>query len=173
MATIIIGLYYPRPRNHIRLLNILPDRDGTIECILEAVDLKRRPLYNALYHTCDNPPPDLIFSIKEAGTSSSLLSRILSLFRRHPSHKIAPPSTQKPSIFINGIRRAVSPSLYTLLLRLSEPDLLTDIPIWVDEVCVNQGDVVERAEQVAMVAWNARSAGGGVDVDVMVVRPGG
>ncbi|EME38609.1 hypothetical protein DOTSEDRAFT_75952 [Dothistroma septosporum NZE10] len=55
-------------------------------------------------------------------------------------------------------RRSVSPSLYTTLLRPSDPDMNTHVPIRVDEARVNQADATEKASRVAVMGDTNKEA---------------
>lgn len=52
---------------------------------------------------------------------------------------------QNPHIIINGTEFKVAPNLNCALLHL---ETNIDLPIWIDAICINQTDLIERSEQV-------------------------
>jgi hypothetical protein len=60
-------------------------------------------------------------------------------------------SNAEPLIDLNGKRTLVTPNLHSALRHLRPPVGSESIVLWVDAVCINQQDVVERNEQVAMM----------------------
>jgi hypothetical protein len=57
----------------------------------------------------------------------------------------------EPTIVLDGQRFVVTPNLYSALRHLRPPPGIVSICLWVDAVCINQGDLDERNEQVAMM----------------------
>lgn len=56
----------------------------------------------------------------------------------------------RPTILIDSAELAVTKNLHGALQRLRDPQL--DRILWVDAVCINQDDIIERAQQVHMMA---------------------
>ncbi|KAI8712468.1 HET-domain-containing protein [Fusarium sp. LHS14.1] len=66
-------------------------------------------------------------------------------------------ASHRETILINGIEVQVTRNLESALRRLSVPgqygELQTvEVPLWVDAVCINQGDIEERNESVSKMA---------------------
>lgn len=56
------------------------------------------------------------------------------------------------SIILNGSPFSVTRSLYDFLLHYSKPGQKnTNLPLWVDSICINQADLSERASQVKLM----------------------
>jgi len=53
-------------------------------------------------------------------------------------------SADEPGIYIDGQSLSVTKDLHSALLRLRQRDK----PIWIDAICINQGDTTERTQQV-------------------------
>ncbi|KAF4943485.1 hypothetical protein FSARC_14908 [Fusarium sarcochroum] len=54
------------------------------------------------------------------------------------------------TIRINGFTHRITPNLYDALVALRLPDRVRTI--WVDSICINQGDLKERKEQVMLMS---------------------
>uniref|UniRef100_A0A8H7TQ73 Heterokaryon incompatibility domain-containing protein n=1 Tax=Bionectria ochroleuca TaxID=29856 RepID=A0A8H7TQ73_BIOOC len=54
------------------------------------------------------------------------------------------------SIHVNSFKLPVTPNLYNALISLRQPDRAR--VLWVDSVCINQGDLNERREQILLIA---------------------
>jgi heterokaryon incompatibility protein (HET) len=98
--------------------------------------------YHALSYTWGNPIPDTA--------------------RRNPwVTERVPPSNHTPrSIYVNRQKLDVTANLFFALKRLHprfENNLLVPC-LWVDAICINQGDLVERAEQVKLMGDIYRNA---------------
>lgn len=122
MANSLPSYYVPLPDNHIRLLEL--DRGGTeaVHCKLLVVDLATEPLYHALSYTWGNPRPEIH---QEDGYNDI-------------TH----------TIFINGYSKRIGTNLHNILLRLRSACPATTVPIWIDALCINQDDAVEKSAQV-------------------------
>ena len=59
------------------------------------------------------------------------------------------PSESK-TVRLNGLKKLVTRNLYSALLSLRRPS--TSRTVWVDSLCINQGDSVERMHQVILMA---------------------
>lgn len=116
----------------IRLLQILPGNENVC-CLLQVFDLQSSPPYDALSYTWGDPRPPLLQSIAPAQ------------YRRHHS------------IVCNGRALSVTQNLYDALIQLRSTKHTPTIRpleswIWIDAICINQGDLAERGAQVAMMA---------------------
>ena len=58
--------------------------------------------------------------------------------------------TPHPTIYVDGKELKIMPSLEAFL-RQHRHDHDSDLPLWIDAICVNQNDLVERRKQVAMM----------------------
>ena len=54
------------------------------------------------------------------------------------------------NIFIDGVRKPVTRNLFDGLMRLRDPS--QDLGVWIDAVCIDQNNMVERSSQVAMIS---------------------
>lgn len=122
----------------LRLLRILSVNDEEAVCSLEAFDMTRLPKYDCLSYTWGDPmsrdlyPPDAL----QDGMSAICDKQI-----RHA----------------DGTVIMVTENLVHALKRLAEfgysssLDNLTPQYLWIDAICINQGDNVEKSSQVAMM----------------------
>ena len=56
------------------------------------------------------------------------------------------------SIILNGFPFSVTRTLYDFLLHFSKPGKEnTNVPLWIDAICINQADLSERASQVKIM----------------------
>ena len=115
--------YQPLQRSQIRLLTILSVDDNGITCELEESEFEHSPAYNAL------------------------------------SYAWGAQGSNQPSLHCNGGSISISPHLHSALMRFYQkwenddaPDRLSRPRIWVDAICINQNDHVEKAHQVARMA---------------------
>jgi hypothetical protein len=60
-------------------------------------------------------------------------------------------TTVAPAIQLDGNSFLVTPNLYSALLHLRPPMGSDAMRLWVDAVCINQNDLIERNSQVAMM----------------------
>ncbi|PMD26145.1 hypothetical protein NA56DRAFT_545408, partial [Hyaloscypha hepaticicola] len=58
--------------------------------------------------------------------------------------------TPHPTIYVDGKELKIMPSLEAFL-RQHRRDHDSGLPLWIDAICVNQHDLVERRKQVAMM----------------------
>ena len=112
----------PLPDNHIRLLELEHEEGEPLRCRLTAVDSATKPLYNALSYTWGDPRPEIS---QEPGFDD-----------------------MKHNVYVNGHKTTVGTNLYNVLLRSRSGCPTTHIPFWVDALCINQMDPVEKAIQV-------------------------
>ncbi|KAI0434490.1 heterokaryon incompatibility protein-domain-containing protein [Xylaria sp. FL1042] len=129
----------PSSGKYIRLLQVAPELEqGMISCVLQVSDLGSRPLFDCLSYTWDNPL-DLPFDSEESQAG-----------KHNPGH-----------ILCNGKKSKVTRNLlYFLELahkkRRSHMRSADDVasparPIWIDAICINQGDEEEKKTQVQMM----------------------
>lgn len=122
-------VYEPLKKNHIRVLELLPGEGlGVIRVGISSINLwqARRKHYHALSYTWGSADsPKTIF--------------------------VEPKTTDRSSILSPGLAfLSVTPNLYEALLHIIKPDVSRIL--WVDAVCINQKDVVERGAQVQLMA---------------------
>ena len=117
-------MYQPLPTRFIRLLSVEPDPDNaipnTIICSLSLVDTTKNPIYHCLSYTWGSP-----FS------------------------SIAAQTVSPGQVICNGGCVQVTENLFAALttLRNQAPEQLRCV--WIDALCINQGDISERSDQVA------------------------
>ena len=116
----------------IRLIELLPgDWEDDIRCNILTVSLKNPPAYDALSYSWGDEPQD------DPDLSADFLSSLLRAFE----------SGQK-FLQCNGQILLISINLYNALRRLR--DKLVRY-LWVDRVCIDQSNVLERTEQVRLM----------------------
>lgn len=131
--------YTPLPGlKWLRLLRILYVHEEEAVCSLEAFDIARLPKYDCLSYTWGDPmsrdlyPPDAL---------QNEMSAICDKQIRHADGSI--------------IR--VTENLVQALKRLAEFGYVSSLDsptpqyLWIDAICINQGDNVEKSSQVAMM----------------------
>lgn len=123
----------------IRLLFILPDKDkeSEIELLLAHGSLDDPLAYLALSYTHGNPLPD------------DSRKNYKSTFEENLYHK-------KKNVFINGIEYPITLNLFHALRRFRT--MQPKRPLWVDALCINQSDPIERSGQVRMMGEIYRRA---------------
>lgn len=120
-------VYQPLPTGFIRLLSVEPDPGNaipnTIICSLSLVDTTKNPIYHCLSYTWGSP---------------------FSSIGWDPAQTVSP-----GQVICDGCRVQVTANLFAALttLRNQAPDQLRCI--WIDALCINQGDISERSDQVA------------------------
>lgn len=122
----------------LRLLRILSITEEEAVCSLEAFDMTRLPKYDCLSYTWGDPmsrdlyPPDALQNEMSASCDKQI---------RHADGSII----------------KVTENLVQALKRLAEfgysssPDNPTPRYLWIDAICINQGDNAEKSSQVAMM----------------------
>ena len=125
------GFVYPpllTSKTSIRLLELLrqPSRDRDIHCRLTSVDLYGSPTYRALSYTWDCPVP-------EDDDSSGIENW----------------SSPTQDIICNDQPFPVRQNLYDALQQLMGKKM--EGVYWIDSLCINQQDLMERGTQVAMM----------------------
>ncbi|KAK0113803.1 hypothetical protein ONS95_014052 [Cadophora gregata] len=168
-----IDIYRPLSPStrEIRLLRILPEQPGSlllgpdpISCVLSHVSLDDKPTYHALSYTWDDE--SLGQSFEDPDDVKRKKKVLISGF-----------------IFLDGQAVEVTPNLWVALWHLrrsanwfkQHPDaevgefgermdrenqthFTYETPIWIDALCINQLDVLERNEQVQMMGLLYRNA---------------
>lgn len=131
--------YTPLPGPQwLRLLRILSVNEEEAVCSLEAFELTRLPKFDCLSYTWGDPmsrdlyPPDALQDEMSASCDKKI---------RHADGSVI----------------MVTENLVHALKRLAEfgysssLDNLTPQYLWIDAICINQGDNVEKSSQVAMM----------------------
>jgi hypothetical protein len=54
-------------------------------------------------------------------------------------------------ILINGQSFLVRRNLWEFLVRIQRADVKYRVPIWIDAICIDQNDVLERNHQVSLM----------------------
>lgn len=148
----------PAPRS-TRLLTILPGSfKDTIECSLEVVDLDEKPDYVALSYVWnppdlrDVPPVEVVCNGVPVEVTPNLGAALRRL--RRPKTAVKP---SKP-IVRRSLRRPRAASMHSKPTRISSPGkdrasgaLESNRRIWIDALCINQRDLVERSNQVSFM----------------------
>lgn len=116
----------------IRLLFILPAKDtkSGIELLMVHCLLDDAPPYLALSYTGGYP---------------------FATSKRHEHRKNCDEELYQAeqSVLVNGIELHVKLNLYQSLLKFRKSH--ASIPIWIDSICMNEGDPIERPEQIRMM----------------------
>ncbi|KAH7126392.1 heterokaryon incompatibility protein-domain-containing protein [Dactylonectria estremocensis] len=110
----------------IRLLKVVPENRGVVECNIEVVNLDDSPGYTAISYTWGPSTNE-----EAARGISSQPSRPISC----NSHTIL-----------------VTESLYNLLLRVRDYGIPASRHLWIDALCIDQDNPLERTSQVTMMA---------------------
>ncbi|KAK3691217.1 hypothetical protein LTR37_018805 [Vermiconidia calcicola] len=111
--------------NNIRTITILPLENGVVRCTIMTVDLTSNPMYKALSYTWGDPRPKGLQTKEQA-------------------------IVEFP-IYIDGKTKTVTKNLYDALTRLASGVLVLEAPVWIDAICINQGDLEEKNLQVSMM----------------------
>jgi hypothetical protein len=94
--------------------------------------------------TCDEPLQCRLFTASLSGNAKyNALSYVWGEY--------ASSTTAETTISIDGKSFVVTPNLHAALSHLRPPVGSDQISLWVDAVCINQNDLVERNSQVAMM----------------------
>jgi hypothetical protein len=116
----------------IRLVKILESRNGVITCELRVVSLIERPAYIAISYTWGPSTNEE----EKKGVSSARSHRII----------------------CNGYSISVTENLYNFLNRATDHPWLDSCHMWIDIICINQSDLLERTSQVKLMATIYSSA---------------
>jgi hypothetical protein len=158
----------------IRLIEVLPESDGNDEnddlvaCTFQAFDLAQCPPYTALSYTWGpsvTAPVDLATSSKRAKVSlvlndfrNKFSSGGMAVAFQAGSKDDDPPISTNPefSIFVDGVPFAVRENLYLALQTIRHKIRTAQQSdwklFWVDALCINQADVLERNHQVNLMS---------------------
>ncbi|KAE8413143.1 heterokaryon incompatibility protein-domain-containing protein [Aspergillus pseudocaelatus] len=136
MSTSFGQLYTSRlsGEGEFRLLTVQPEigEDQWIHCILHTVNIKEHPSYICLSYTWGPPTSE--------AADEGITSRATHYIR------------------CNGNTILVTKNLYDFLQRVRRDRELCSQNFWVDSICINQEDQIERASQVSSMASVYRSA---------------
>ncbi|KAH8654252.1 heterokaryon incompatibility protein-domain-containing protein [Ilyonectria robusta] len=136
MSTLPSNPYFSRltGEGQIRLLKVHPEADGSreLQCELETAHLKENPSYVAVSYTWGPPTAEAA----DAGVTGS------------PTHAIR----------CDGDVILITRNLHDFIRRVCRDPELNSRRFWVDSICINQQDSIERASQVSFMASIYRSA---------------
>ena len=119
--------------DEIRLFYLLPNKTpaARVEGLLTRGNLDSKLHYTALSYTCGNPFPP-----SASGNSEESLIRNLTYDQ----------TRKDQNIIVNGVKLPVSRNIFEALTQLRN---VTRTPgLWVDAICINQGDETEIGQQV-------------------------
>ncbi|KAL7627737.1 hypothetical protein AAE478_001932 [Parahypoxylon ruwenzoriense] len=129
-------------KTSIRLLTILPDSGRPIRCSVSVAELQREITYDCLSYTWGDP-----------------LYRGLSLPGDRNDDRYSNQNLFPESIECNGKSSPVGQNLFDALLRLRSSGYgNANCPIWIDAICIDQGNIPEKNDQVAMMGHIYESA---------------
>ncbi|KXX72825.1 Heterokaryon incompatibility protein 6, OR allele, partial [Madurella mycetomatis] len=130
--------HLPSGVDAIRILTLAPGGfDDPLVCSLRTVAFSTKPRYVALSYTWGDPYPDsssLHLPTSNAGSGDKSITEPLPF-----------------EITVNSQPFRVHRNLYVCLLHLRSTT--HPLPLWVDAVCINQQDMEERNNQVAMMSF--------------------
>jgi hypothetical protein len=123
----------PLGDGQIRLLQVSErSDDSNILCSLTVVSLRDEPEYFALSYTWGSP---------------------------FPEYEVLSGAKAAISVVCNGVEISVKPNLHDFLLHCSRhPDPAFRGLVWVDALCINQKDHLERSKQVQLIGDIYKSA---------------
>lgn len=157
-------VYDPLPsESSIRLLRLNPPRDKVVRCSLQVFELQDAPAFRALSYTWG--PSDTI----QRGTSKATKQPFVSctVRRKNVKHKKrgAAHRPHQQHIICDDQFIRVTSNLRDALQMLRDTVNISSLPqnpsyYWVDALCVNQDNVLERNVQVARMADIFRAASG-------------
>lgn len=132
-------VYSPLPTKHsIRLLSFSSDATFGYSCSLSTFELSTAPRYQALSYTWDNP---FQFPLLETSSSSPDKAELDAKY------------AQKWKFKVNGKALVVQPglNLHEALGSLWSAYTIDKEYLWVDAICMNQEDALERAAQILIM----------------------
>jgi hypothetical protein len=134
------ALYSPlEEKSQIRLLSIQRGSDTEdLRCDLEVVSLDDNPAYCTLSYTWGEP-------IKRANQALWTLSGLYQVLRELYRRLFQPPAM----ILVNNQPFKITDNLRSALVQLQSEE--HTLPIWVDQICINQDDREEKASQVGLM----------------------
>ncbi|KAF2493959.1 hypothetical protein BU16DRAFT_562915 [Lophium mytilinum] len=164
--------YAPLPSaTSIRLLELSPANDGKISCSLKAYELQEAPPFDALSYTWGNPLPQLSRASLPAARGRRPTATSANATRLpHASKKLDLPSNNDSSgrirrypiicddssIFVTA---NLKDALQMLCKSLSATRNITESTYyWIDAICVDQKNIIERNLQVALMAETFKAA---------------
>ncbi|KAF4564790.1 hypothetical protein EYR40_010961 [Pleurotus pulmonarius] len=125
-----------RTRNQIRLLSLHPGRQSsTLQCTLRVTSLDDKPPFTALSYTWGEPIRRSTSLWSFRGIFQYLRGLWWTLFRRDPL------------IDVNGVPFSIKYNLGSALQSLRHEE--EEKVLWIDALCINQQDPIEKADQVA------------------------
>jgi len=125
LACRAISVYADTPllrKTSTRLLKLLPSEDEVIRCHIDVVDLETKPHYQALSYTWGAPTRDA----KAKGVTQD----------------------RSCSIICNGFEICITKNLFQFLRFASQRIEEYSECFWIDAICINQDDKVEKSSEV-------------------------
>ena len=107
--------------NYIRLLYLIYTPGAGLHCTLKEVDLDDAPIFEALSYTWEKQ----VLS----NTPASIATEF--------------------SVICDDFEFPISENLHDALMELRK--IRRDCPIWIDQICINQSDIIERSSQVNLM----------------------
>jgi hypothetical protein len=139
--------------NHVRLLQVttLSGASCDVRCDLDVVALSDRPDYSALSYTWGSPYAGYYDREKMEKKDQELKERHGNGENTMDQHEV--PETFGKRIICNGKELPVTSNLYDFLVRYSQgPEQTLHQRLWIDAICINQTDLLERSHQVNIMA---------------------
>ena len=146
----------PSDSDAIRILTVEPAKCFSDPLIgsLHAVTFEIKPKYVALSYTWRDPYPDnaKLPTLPLATTSGHASERLASILPKGLSGTSPDPgaSNEPRALALNGRPYLLGHNLHLALLHLRSRT--APLTLWVDAVCIDQGDLEERNAQVALMS---------------------
>ncbi|KAF2969623.1 hypothetical protein GQX73_g3952 [Xylaria multiplex] len=147
----------PTPTS-IRLLEVSASNPGDlIQCKLHTVDLRHGPKYIALSYSWEKDESWTKFAASIAGglLGDALRHVGVNLPKLSKDADTDSDNSSKRVMMCDGKKMIIKPNLYDALLQIRQ---VTPGYYWVDAVCMNQSDNVEKTQQLQMMSDIYRTA---------------
>jgi len=145
-------LYTPLGPSDIRLVDIMPGRfDDPIKICIRTVDLRSSPLYAALSYVW-NPKDGTTDASSQSRTVDTQVSRLYAALSYvwNPEDGITDASSWPETVKVYPhFTMKVKPNLAAAMRQLRLPNSIRTM--WIDAICINQSNDMERNQQVALM----------------------